>query len=87
METTFYQFGVLYLRWTNHKGIVFEAVKEQVDFLGKEVFEQDLEDDCDDLNVCLPDRVSYTPAWEPSLEQIAESLRNKYAWLRDQEIC
>lgn len=43
METTFYQFGVLYLRWEKD-GNIYEAVKNQVDFWGKECFEQDPED-------------------------------------------
>lgn len=43
METTFYQFGVEYLRWEKN-GHIYEAVKEQVEFFGKEFFEWDPED-------------------------------------------
>lgn len=43
MKTTFYQFGVEYLRWEKN-GCIYEAVKEQVEILGKECFECDIED-------------------------------------------
>lgn len=49
METTFYKFGIPYLRWTTKDGSIIEAVKEQVEFFGKEVFEMDYEDEDKDL--------------------------------------
>lgn len=39
MEYTFTMFGVPYLHWTDENGNVFEAVKEQVEFFGKDFFE------------------------------------------------
>lgn len=47
---TFYQFGVAYLRW-NKNGHNYEAVKEQVEFFGQEVFEQDLDEDDESKNL------------------------------------
>lgn len=85
MDTTFYQFGVEYLRWTNKKGQTFEAVKEQVEFLGKEVFEQDLEDMEMELDT-IPDGISYKPMWQPTDEELAKSIEDKYRWMRDMEI-
>lgn len=41
MEQTIYQFGDVYLRWEDKNGNIWEAVKEQVEFLGKECFECD----------------------------------------------
>lgn len=38
METTFYEFGVAYISWEKN-GVIYSAVKEQVEILGKECFE------------------------------------------------
>lgn len=84
MDTTFYEFGVLCLRW-EHNGHIYEAVKEQVDFLGKECFEQDLEDIEDELDTDA-DGISFAPMWEPTSEELAESISAEYRWMRDMEI-
>lgn len=85
METTFYQFGVLYLRWTKKDGNVIEAVKEQVDFLGKEVFEQDYEDKTEESD-SITDGITFSPMWYPTSEELANSIRDKYNYMRDMEI-
>lgn len=52
MEQTFYQFGVAYLRWECN-GHIYEAVKEQVDFFGKEFFEWNPFDNEEQKSDCL----------------------------------
>lgn len=78
METTFYQFGVEYLRWTKN-GHTFEAVKEQVEFFGKEVFEQDFEDMQDEYDTDA-DGMIVVP------EELQESFKASLTWFRDMEI-
>lgn len=60
MDTIIHQFGVDYLRWTREDGCVFEAVKEQVEFFGKEVFEQEFEEICDELDTDA-DGITFSP--------------------------
>lgn len=64
MEQIFEQFGIKYLRWTKD-GHTFEAVKEQVDFYGKEVFEQDADDKYDYVDSWLAEHGSSfrMPEW------------------------
>lgn len=85
MDKTFYQFGVLYLQW-EHNGHIIEAVKEQVDFFGKEVFEQDIEYLADELDIAHPDGVQFAPLWQPTSDEIMQSIEARYSWMRDMEI-
>lgn len=85
MDTTFYLFGVLYLRWTTKDGSVIEAVKEQVDFFGKEVFEQGFENAREETDSAA-DGITYSPSWEPTEEELRESIQSTYSWMRDMEI-
>lgn len=85
MDITFNKFGVLYLRWKAKDGSIIEAVKEQVDFFGKEIFEMDYEDECKELDI-TPDGVTFNSEWEPTQKQLEESIQRTYSWMRDMEI-
>lgn len=63
MEKTFYQFGVLYLSWTNENGEEFCAVKEQVDLFGKECFEQ-IPEECPEGQCTEENPYKYFDEWK-----------------------
>lgn len=83
MDKTFYMHGVLYLEWTNC-GRTYIAVKDQVDFLGKETFEQEGEELCEVLHTD-PDRIEWPPIWLSDTDLI-RSIKMMYNYMRDQEI-
>lgn len=84
MDKTFYMFGVLYVQWT-YKGRLISAVKDQVDFLGKETFEQDVIDLENDLDTS-PDEIDFCPMWQPTTEELFKSIQAEYNYMRDEEI-
>lgn len=84
METKFYQFGVLYRRW-EYNGHIFEAVDEQVEFFGKEIFQADFEDEIEQTD-SNPDGITFSPMWTPTSEEIEKSIHDKYNYMRDMEI-